>query len=231
MITAIAIDDEIPALQIIEIFCKSLSNVALQKTFNKPTDALKYLNKYPVDLVFLDINMPSLNGIELLNNVKQETMVIFTTAYSHYAVEGFNLNAVDFLLKPFSFERFQQAVKKAEDQLLLQKQKAEITEPGFIYIRADYRLIKIDLKDILFIESLDDYLKIHLDQQKPVVARMTMKNIMEKLPSPRFVRIHRSYIVALEKITSTRGKLVTVGEQDLPIGNSFEVDFLKSFKA
>lgn len=229
MIKAIAIDDEIPALQIIEIFCSRLPVLELEKVFNKPGDALKHINKYPVDLIFLDINMPSMSGIELLKTVKQETVTIFTTAYSDYAVEGFNLNAIDFLLKPFSFERFNQAVKKAEDYFNFQKQKNDPAVSSSIYIRADYRLLKIDHKDILYIESLDDYLKIHLQDQKPVVARMTMKAMLDKLPPSRFVRIHRSYVVSIDKIKSIGGKQVQINETELPIGNSYEEEFLKVF--
>ena len=230
MIKAIAIDDEIPALQIIEIFCSRIEGIQLEKTFNKPNDALKHINKYPVDVLFLDINMPSITGIELLKSIKQESLVIFTTAYSDYAVEGFNLNAVDFLLKPFTFERFQMAVKKAEDYFNFQQQKSDNTESASIYIRADYRLIKIDIRDILYIESLDDYVKIHLIHQKPIVARMTMKHMQEKLPASKFARIHRSYLVALNRIKSIRGKQVEVESNSLPIGNSYEEEFLKIFK-
>jgi DNA-binding LytR/AlgR family response regulator len=225
MIKAIAIDDELPALQIIDIFCSKVDFLQLDKTFNKPTDALKYINKYPVDLLFLDINMPSLTGIELYKNIRQETMVIFTTAYSDYAVEGFNLNAIDFLLKPFTFERFLQAANKAaqHQQIKLSTQPAV----NYIYIRADYSLIKIDTNDILFIEGLDDYLKIHLRDQKPVVARMTLKSIVDKLPEDNFVRIHRSYVAAIDKISSIRGKMISIAGEDLPVSSSYEENFLK----
>lgn len=225
MIKAIAIDDELPALQIIDIFCNKVDFIQLEKTFNKPTDALKYINKYPVDLLFLDINMPSLSGIELYKNIEQDTMVIFTTAYSDYAVEGFNLDAIDYLLKPFTFERFQQAVNKAAQHQQLKTNSSPAQ--SFIYIRADYSLIKIDTNDILFIEGLDDYLKIHLINQKPVVARMTLKSIVDKLPEDNFIRIHRSYVAAINKISSIRGKMITIATEDLPVSNSYEENFLK----
>jgi DNA-binding LytR/AlgR family response regulator len=228
MIQAIAIDDELPALQIIEIFCEQSGQVQLLRLFNKPNDALKYINKNPVDLIFIDINMPSLSGIDLVKSMKHDTMVIFTTAYSAYALEGFNLNAVDYLLKPFSFERFQQAIDKARNQLQL-RQQPDPQGNQYLYIRADYSLIKIYLKDILFIEGLDDYLKIHLQQQKPIVARMTIKAILEKLPEQQFMRVHRSYVVSLARISSIRGKVVHMGEEEIPIGNSFEKAFLAAF--
>lgn len=228
MIQAIAIDDELPALQIIEIFCEQSGQVQLVRLFNKPNDALKYINKNPVDLIFIDINMPSLSGIDLVKSMKHDTMVIFTTAYSAYALEGFNLNAVDYLLKPFSFERFQQAIDKARNQLQL-RQQPDPQGNQYLYIRADYSLLKIDLKDILFIEGLDDYLKIHLHQQKPIVARMTIKSMLEKLPEQQFMRVHRSYVVSLARISSIRGKVVYMGEEEIPIGNSFEKAFLAAF--
>lgn len=228
MIQAIAIDDELPALQIIEIFCEQSGQVHLVRLFNKPNDALKYINKNPVDLIFIDINMPSLSGIDLVKSMKHDTMVIFTTAYSAYALEGFNLNAVDYLLKPFSFERFQQAIDKARNQLQL-RQQPDPQGNQYLYIRADYSLLKIDLKDILFIEGLDDYLKIHLHQQKPIVARMTIKSMLEKLPEQQFMRVHRSYVVSLARISSIRGKVVYMGEEEIPIGNSFEKAFLAAF--
>lgn len=230
MIEAIAIDDELPALSIIENFCGRVDFINLQKTFNQPTEALKYLKKFPVDLLFLDVNMPSLNGIDLYKSVQQETMVIFTTAYSEFAVEGFNLNAVDYLLKPFTYKRFLQAVEKAQEyySYQLQKQKTE-SQSQYLFIRADYSLVKIDIKNIAYIEGYDDYLKIHIDDQKPVITRMTIKNILEKLPESNFIRIHRSYIIPLDKVNSLRNKMVVVGTATLPVGSSFEENFLKRF--
>lgn len=229
MIKAIAIDDEPPALKVIENFCEGVDFIDLQKTFTKPTEALKYLERYPVDLLFLDINMPSLTGIEFYKQLKQNTMVIFTTAHFEYAVEGFNLNAVDYLLKPYTRERFMQAIAKAKDFFGYQHQSAESTQP-FFFVRADYSLIKINYSDIIFIEGLDDYLKIHLQNQKPVVARMTMKAMLEKLPAKDFIRIHRSYIVPFSKIESVRNKMIYIGDKEFSIGSSYEENFFKQFK-
>ena len=181
MIKAIAVDDEPPALKVIENFCAKVDSVELVKTFNKPTEALAHLKKFPVDLIFLDIQMPSMTGLEFHKAIEQNTMVIFTTAYSEYAVEGFNLQAIDYLLKPYTFERFQQAVEKAKEFYNYQYQK-ENTQ-SYLFIRADYSLVKVNIAEILYIEGLDDYLKIHLPGKKPVVARMTMKAIIEKLPA------------------------------------------------
>jgi len=152
-------------------------------------------------------------------------MVIFTTAYSEYAVEGFNLNAVDYLLKPFTFERFMQAVNKAKTAAKI----ADDQKEKYLFIRADYSLIKIVTEDILFIEGLDDYLKIHIQNDKPVIARMTLKNILEKLPSADFVRVHRSYVVPFSRIKSVRNKIIYIENEEIPVGNSYEENFLKLF--
>jgi DNA-binding LytR/AlgR family response regulator len=228
MINAIAIDDEPLALKVIENFCEKVDFIMLQKTFNKPSEALKYLNKFPVDLLFLDINMPSVNGIEFYREMKQNTMVIFTTAYTEYAVEGFNLNAVDYILKPFTLERFMLAVNKANDFLNYQTQKENTSQ--FLFIRADYSLLKINMAHIVYIEGLDDYLKIHLENQKTVVTRLTMKALLEKLPAKNFIRVHRSYIIPLERIESVRNKNILIGGKEIPIGNSYEETFFKHFK-
>jgi DNA-binding LytR/AlgR family response regulator len=226
MIKAIAIDDELLALKVIESFCAKVDFINLEKTFHKPKEALKYLEEYPVDLLFLDINMPSMTGLELFRSITQNTMVIFTTAYSEYAVEGFNLNAIDYLLKPFTHERFLQGVNKANEYFKIQ-QPIEVKNSPYLYIRAGYRLHKIALSDILYIEGLDDYLKIHIATTKPIVARMTMKIMLEKLPTKEFMRVHRSYIVPFSRIENVRNKIITIANEEIPIGGSYEKVFLK----
>lgn len=223
MIRAIALDDEPPALDVLKALCEQVDFVDLQKTFTKAEEAMKHLRKYPVDLLFLDINMPSVSGIDFYRNLPHKTMVIFTTAYSEYAVEGFNLNAVDYIMKPFSLARFTQAVEKVRTQYNYQNQNAE---QQFLFIRADYRLVKIPISDIQFIEGLDDYLKIHIENQKTVVARMTMKAILEKLPVQDFIRVHRSFIVSVRKIDKIRNKIVHIGQEEIPISASYEKDFM-----
>ncbi len=227
MIKALAIDDEPLALNVIEAFCAQLDYIDLQKTFTKPNEALKHINKYPVDLLFLDIHMPSLTGIDLYKYINQNTLVIFCTAHAQYAVEGFNLNALDYLLKPFTFERFKQATDKARDYFASSNnQKAQ-----HIFVRADYRLQKIMLDDIMCIEALDDYLKIYINNQKTIVARMTMKAMLEKLPSTEFMRVHRSFIVPIKKVESLRNKMLQLGDKKIPVGNSYEEDVLKHFNS
>lgn len=230
MINAIAIDDEPPALKVIETFCAEAEFITLQKTFTKPTEALKHLRKFPVDLLFLDINMPGLSGIELYKRIDQGTSVIFTTAYPEFAVEGFNLNALDYLLKPFSYERFLQAVTKAKEFYSFNN-PVEKPQEQYLFVRADYSLIKISIADILYIEGLDDYLKIHIANSKTVVARMTMKSILEKLPARDFARVHRSFIIPLARIKNVRNKMIAIEETEIPVGSSYEKDFLRLFQS
>lgn len=227
MIKAIAIDDEPIALKVIENFCNEIETITLEKTFGNAEEGLKYLKKFPTDIIFLDIEMPNINGIDLYKQIKQNTLVIFITSRPDYAVEGFNLNALDYLLKPFTFERFKQATDKARDYFASNNnQKAQ-----HIFVRADYSLQKIMLDDITCIEALDDYLKIYINQQKTIVARMTMKAMLEKLPKTDFLRVHRSFIVPIKKVESLRNKTLQLGDKKIPVGNSYEEEVLKYFSS
>lgn len=228
MITAIALDDEPPALKIVESFCGRVDFIDLAKTFTNPQEALKHLEKFPADLLFLDIRMPSMTGIQFARQVPKDLMVIFTTAYSEYAVEGFNLNAVDYLLKPFTFDRFLQAAGKANEYYRF-LHNADPAAQHYIFVRADYSLLKIMLDDILYIEGLDDYLKIFHAGRKPVIARMTMKAMLEKLPQKAFIRVHRSFIIPLSRIEKVRNKTIHIGDNSIPIGNSYEKAFFETY--
>lgn len=228
MIQAIAIDDEKPALNIIENFCIRSERVQLLKTFTQPSEGLKYIEQYPIELIFLDINMPSVTGIELHKYIPQHILVIFSTAYSEYAVEGFNLNAVDYLLKPYTYTRFTQAIEKAGDYIKILRQKPD-TGLQYLLIRSNYSLVKINFEDIVYIEALDDYVKIFTINNPPVLTRITFKALMQKLPENKFVRIHRSYIIAINKIKSVRNKQVFFDTATLPVSASYEEDFLNRF--
>ena len=230
MIKAVAIDDEPIAIKVIENFCKDIDFIDLEKSFDQSKDGLKYLNKFPTDLVFLDIDMPLLNGIDLYKQLKQDIMVIFITSRADYAVEGFNLMAVDYLIKPFTYERFLQAVKRANELLNFQTNKQTEDDIKYLYIRADFSLVKIAIADIIYIEALDDYLKIYIQDQNTLVARMTMKGILEKLPVDKFMRVHRSFIVAVSRIQSVRAKSVMVDRIEVPVGGNFVDEVTKRFK-
>lgn len=227
MIKAIAVDDEPPALEILENYCRRTEKVEMMKVFTSTSRALEYLEQFSADLIFLDINMPSISGLEFAKRIPQQSMVIFTTSYTEYAVESYSLNAVDYLLKPYTFARFQQAIEKAEAVQRLQQNERQ----QYLILRVDYSLIRIALPDILFIEGLDNYLKVHVRNQSPIVVRMTMKALQEKLPDNEFVRVHRSYIVAIGKISSIRNKMIFIGEEEIPLGTSHEKAFYALFNS
>ena len=226
MINAIALDDEPLALKIIDFFCSKSELITLQKTFTSQSETIKYLNNYPVDLLFLDINMPAKNGIDFYKLLKNNPMVIFTTAYSEYAVEGFNVNAVDYLLKPFSEERFFIAIDKVSKRLNL---KNDLSQETHLTIRADYKLNRIPFDDIVLIEGLDDYVQIHLTNKTKIVARLSMKLILEKLPEKLFLRVHRSYIIPINKAKSIHNKTILIQDFVIPIGDTYKDTVLKYF--
>ncbi len=229
MIHAIAIDDEPLPLEILQAYCSRTDAVILDKTFTKIADAQKHMRKFPVDLLFLDIHMPQMSGIDFYKSLEQSAMVIFTTAHSQYALEGFNLNAIDYLLKPYSFERFEAALLKAKEFHAFQNQKTT-EEPKYIYVRADYSLVKISFSEIHYIESLGDYICIYIDNNKRVTTRMTMKTILEKLPQKEFIRVHRSFIVPIKGIENLKGKALMVSGKEIPVGQLYEEDLFKIIK-
>lgn len=228
MINAIAIDDEPLALTVIQSLCDKSGSVNLQKAFTQPNEALKYLRKFPVDLIFCDIQMPSITGINLVKELQQNPLVIFTTAFSEYAVISYELNAVDYLLKPINQKRFTQAITKAQEYLEYLNKKDQSADK-YIYIRADFSLVKIPLADILYIEGLADYLKIYIKDRKTIMARMPMKDIMEKLPSADFIRVHRSFILPFSKIEAVRGTTIFIGDKEFPIGKTYTDDFFNCY--
>lgn len=232
MIRCLIIDDEALALDLLEDNIRRVSFLELAGKCKNGFDAMELLQKEQIDLIFLDIQMPDISGIQFLRSLHKKPLVIFTTAFEKYALEGFELDVVDYLLKPFSFDRFLKSVNKAKDLLGLQ-QKKELPEkvvvpkvPEFLFVKSDYKLVKIDIKDILYIEGLKDYVKIFTGE-KPVITLLTLKAIEEKLPSSDFRRIHRSYIVNLRKIRFVQRNMVTIGGNAIPIGENYREGFLK----
>ena len=226
MIKAIAIDDEPLALRVLEHLCAGIEGLSLEKTFAKTDEAAKYLRKFDTDLLFLDIEMPGKNGLDFYKSLNENIMVVFTTAYSEYAVEGFNVNAVDYLLKPFSAERLLQAVEKAKNQIEMRK---TIQDNAAFVVRADYKLHRIEFNEIMLIEGQDDYIKIHIKDKRPVVARMSMKVAIEKLPVNQFVRVHRSYIIPLDRAQMLYNKSIIVGEFVVPVGDVYKENLYSFF--
>ncbi len=234
LLRCIAIDDESLALDLVEDNIAKVPFLKLDARCRNAFEAIEYLQNNQVDLIFLDIQMPGLTGVQFLEGLTHKPMVIFVTAYQQYALEGFNLDVIDYVLKPISFERFLKASHKALDfyksKLALQGQgpTAE-SKTDFIFIHADYSLMKIMFDDILYIEGLKDYIKIHLRTQKfPVVCRMTMKLIAERLPADSFLRIHKSFIVSLKKIESIRNQKVKIGENHIPLSDSYSEQFYQT---
>lgn len=223
MISAIALDDELPSLEILEAFCSRIDNVDLKQTFLKTSEASEYLEKNHVDLIFLDINMPSRSGIDFYKDLPQEVNVVFTSAYKEYAVESYEIGAIDYLLKPFSFERFKTTIERIQEKKKLLSENNE----DYIYFRVDYGLVKVNFSDIIMIEGQDNYVKIHLENQKPLLVRITIKSMLEKLPEKHFCRVHRSSIIALSKIVSYRNKTIYTDTLEISVGNTFEKDFLE----
>ncbi|MBN1199442.1 MAG: response regulator transcription factor [Bacteroidales bacterium] len=191
--------------------------------FTDPFQALTYLKTHPVDLLFLDIQMPDISGIRFFHGLEKKPAVIFTTAHPQYAVQGFDLEAIDYLVKPIKFERFMKAVRKADHILFPPDSPSVSEEEASLFVKSGYESVRIRLKDIAYIEALDDYSKFILTgSEKPqVLTLMTLKAISEKLPSGRFMRVHRSYIVPLSKITSVRGKSIRVGNNRIPLGETY----------
>ena len=229
MIKAIAIDDEPLALDVITSLAVNLNFIDLKRTFTQGSSAIRYLKQFPVDLLFLDIQMPDTDGIELIKSIDQEIMVIFTTAFSEYAVRGFELNAIDYLLKPIKQKRFEQSCLKALDFYDFKKQKKS-KENNFIYVRSQYSLIKIPLSDILFFETMDDYIKIHRTNTKPILTLLSMRKLLQLLPEKKFIRVHRSFAVSIEKIQAVRAKTVIIEDHQLPIGITYEKAFFNSYR-
>lgn len=229
-IRCIAIDDEPLALSLIKTYVEATENLALIMVFEDAIAASEFLGNNEVDLLFLDINMPDITGIELFKSLEIKPMVIFTTAYKNFAFEGFELSAVDYLLKPIDYIRFKKAVQKATEYHHYQQQKHNQHQEECIFVHSEYRLLKIELKDILFIESLEDYLKIHLTNGKLILTLMTLKKILEKLPGDKFSRIHRSYVVATKHVKSILNRKIMLNNGIvLPISDSY-ISFINHWK-
>lgn len=225
MIRCIAIDDEPLALELLEDNISKVPFLELVATCENAMEAMAILQQHQVDLIFLDIQMPGLTGIQFIQSMREKPMIILITAYEKYALEGFNLDVVDYLLKPVSLDRFIKSCNKANELFQL-KTKSNTNTPEihstYFFVHADYSLLKIVFSDVLYIEGLKDYIKIHLKSAAyPVITRMTMKLAEEQLPTAQFIRIHKSYIVSHQHITSVRKSSVFIGSVELPVGDNY----------
>jgi DNA-binding LytR/AlgR family response regulator len=225
MLRCIAVDDEPLALDLLEDNISQVPYLQLVAKCSNAMEAMKVLQQQPVDLMFLDIQMPGLTGLQLIQSLNSRPMIILITAYEKFALEGFNLDVVDYLIKPVSLERFVKACNKAyELHQLRQRSTGNTTEPqpDYFFVNVEYSLLKVNFADITFIEGLKDYVKIHLAHSgKPVITRMSMKSLEEQLPASRFLRIHKSYIVAIAHITSIRKNSLFINDLELPISDNY----------
>jgi DNA-binding LytR/AlgR family response regulator len=236
-IKCLVIDDEPPARDILKKYLASVELLQLAGECSNAVETLSFLQNNSVDLLFLDIKMPHILGTSFLRTLKNPPKVIFTTAFRKYAIEGFDLNAVDFLLKPISFERFLQAVNKvmqmnihvSENTNLVNETLPDQSHP-FLYFRADRKMVKVFLDDILFIESLKDYIKV-VTAHKVIVSKQSISSLEEMLPKDSFVRIHRSYIISIGRIDSYNTDTIEIGNKELPIGRLFKHDVNKLLNA
>lgn len=218
---AIAVDDEPIALDVVKSLASKVPFIHLQEVFTNAFEAITYLQQHEVDLIFLDIKMPDISGIDFLNSLTNPPLVIFTTAYAEHAVKGFELNALDYLLKPFSLSRFLKACNKAEEIYSLRKKANSNTEPAHLFIKDGYEQIKVIVDDILYIEAGGNYTQINLKDNSSLSTRIPIGDILLLLPSQKFVRTHRAFIVSKKAITKFDRTQVWIGNIIVPIGSTY----------
>jgi len=230
MINCIAIDDEPLALKQISTYIEKTPFLNLLKSCESALEAISFLQENEVDLMFVDINMPDLSGMDFVKSLNNPPKVIFTTAYSEYALEGFRVDAIDYLLKPIGYSDFLKAAEKAKQRIkpkATENIQVESSEK-FLFIKSEYKILRINLFDIKYIESMREYLRIHIENQKPVMALMSMKKMEKFLPDDQFMRVHRSYIVQLNKITTVeRNRIVFDKEVYIPVSEQYKEKFQK----
>lgn len=225
MIKCIAIDDEPFGLKIIENYCSKIPHIKLLKTFNNAIEALSFFKTKQVDLIFLDIRMPDISGIDIAQQLSTSSLVIFTTAYAEYAVESYNLNAIDYLLKPFDFDRFYTAVKKVVKTLTPHKETVNKKEAS-VTLKIEYKNVSVPINDILHLESMDNYVKIHTNKQM-YMPQMSLKKALSILSKAEIIRVHKSYAVAISKIDFYTHKEISINNKKIPIGRSYLKEFLQ----
>ena len=211
------VDDEPLALGLLESYIKKTSFLELSGSYSSAIQAMKYLPEHPVDVLFLDIQMPELSGLEFSRMVPKDTRIIFTTAFDQYALDGYRVNALDYLLKPISYSDFMEAINKQNSET------ADDNMKNYIYVKSDYKLIQIELNKILYIEGLKDYIKIHLEgEERPILSLVSMRAMEEKLPADKFIRVHRSFIVQKQKIKVIDKGRIVFGKEYIPISDSYK---------
>ena len=229
----IALDDEPLALDIIEAYVKKHPELNLIARCNNADEASKVLNSQHIDLMFLDIQMPGVTGLNFIRSLKNKPLFMFTTAYSEYAIDGFELDAIDYLLKPIAYDRFEKAIEKAKEYYTI-KNNSGLTESDlendFIFVKANQQLIKLAYGEILYVEAFADYVKIFLNDRK-IVTLQTMKKMEAKLPSDIFSRVHRSFIVNRKAVQSFSTSVCEVNGEKIPVGKNYKNDFIKLMRS
>ena len=230
----IAVDDEKLVLDLLVDNIQQVPYLQLVKACKNAMEATAVLQKEKVDLIFLDIQMPRLSGLQFIQTLQQPPMVILVTAYEQYALEGYNLNVIDYLLKPVSFERFLKACNKAKELFDLKNDKTFVQKEenaDHLFVNVEYTLVKILFADILFIEGLKDYIKIHFaSSPKYVLTKMTLKAMEEKLPAGKFIRVHKSYIVRIDHIVEVERETLSIEKRTIPVGNTFRRELMERLK-
>ena len=230
MIRCLAVDDETLALDLLEDNIRQIPFLHLVKRCKNAYEAMEVLQNEPIDLIFLDIQMPGITGMQFLQSLQSRPMVIFITAYKKYALDGFNLDVLDYLVKPIPFDRFLKACNKALEYYNLKQKPQQLadTNTEYIFVNSEYNLVKIIINDITHIEGLKDYIKIHhTNSVKPVITRMSLKGIEEKLPFSKFIRVHKSFIICIDKISSIRKNRILIGENEIPLSDMFRTDLFR----
>ncbi|WP_179347696.1 LytR/AlgR family response regulator transcription factor [Winogradskyella pacifica] len=230
-ITCSIVDDEPMALNLVESYVEKTPFLDLKNKFSSAIEAMEVLKNNPVDLLFLDIQMPDLTGIEFSKMLPKETRVIFTTAFDHYALEGFKVEAIDYLLKPFDYAEFLAAANKANTWFELVKGKRESIlskEKEFLFVKSEYKQLRVKLADVLYFEGLKDYIKIWLkDNPKPILTLMSLKSLEEELPESQFMRVHRSFIVSLHNIDVIERSQIIINQQRITVSEQYKSKFLE----
>lgn len=236
-IKTIIIDDEPLAIDILKKYSETIDYINIVGTFTNPLTAIKFLSENRIDLIFLDIEMPLINGIDLVDTINSKPNVIFTTAFPQYAIDGFNLDAIDYLLKPISYKRFLKAISKVPNQIdsgfdFNQKNQIVVvnSENKFIFVKSDYENLKINIQDIKYIEGLKDYLKINLTNNKFVLTLSNFSSLMEKISNADFVRVHNSYVVNLNYIKSIQKNRILIDEKRIPISETYKKNLFEKIK-
>ena len=227
MIKCIAIDDEPLALKQIVNYAEKTPFLELKNSFESPIEAISYLQKHAIDLVFVDINMPDLNGLDFVKALENPPKIIFTTAYSEYALEGFKVDAMDYLLKPIDYATFLKASNKAKTWFNLQQAKPEQinSNDDFLFIKSEYKIVRVKINDIKYIEGMREYVRIHLTNEKPIMTLLSMKAVEKQLANSTFMRVHRSYIVNLNKISTIERNRIVFDKVYIPVSEQHKDKF------